>query len=336
MTVSRRRSRLARCPQPDKLREPWQLTHRPSSRPTAWQRHASFTVTSLGAAAKLLCERGSGGTASAKAPRRGDVTDRFKVNTQNLKQPFIACIHISYIPPMARPHIVFIEGLPGSGKTTAAITIGHRLPRSRVFLESQMEHPLLVGVPDERGAAFADIHHIYSADGFAAAALVRLEGFLANTEPGTPYIFESHPIQSTVRVLLQLDAAEVTVLKFWSQLQDRLGSAEPQLVYLQENDPQRALTNIIRARGPAWERYVVDAFNRYPWMTARGLSGIGGMLEMIGQYAAMTDRLVALWRFPVLRLAARPASYQERTDAMIEWLAREERATDRANLRAPR
>ena len=240
---------------------------------------------------------------------------------------------------MARPRIVFIEGLPGSGKTTAAITIGHRLPRGRVFLESQTDHPLRVGVPDERGAAFADIHQIYSADSFAAAALVRLEGFLANTDPGTPYIFESHPIQSTVRVLLQLDAAEVTVLKFWSQLQDRLGSAELQLVYLQENDPQQALTDIIRARGPAWERYVVDAFNRYPWMQARGLSGVGGMLEMIGQYAAMTDRLVALWRFPVLRLPARPASYHERTDAMIEWLASEEQSTDiagRTNLRAPR
>jgi hypothetical protein len=63
------------------------------------------------------------------------------------------------------------------------------------------------------------------------------------------------------------------------------------------------------------------------------------MLEMIGQYAAITDRLVALWRFPVLRLAARPASYQERTDAMIEWLASEEQSTDiagRTNLRAPR
>ena len=150
---------------------------------------------------------------------------------------------------MARPRIVFIEGLPGSGKTTAATTLGHRLPRSRVFLESQTDHPLLVGVPDERGAAFADIHQIHSADSFAAAALVRLEGFLANTESGTPYIFESHPIQSTVRVLLQLDAAEVTVFRFWAQLRDRLGSAEPQLVYLQENDPQQALTDIIRREG---------------------------------------------------------------------------------------
>jgi hypothetical protein len=92
----------------------------------------------------------------------------------------------------------------------------------------------------------------------------------------------------------------VTVLKFWSELQDRLGSADLQLVFLQENDPQQQLTDIIRARGPVWERYVVDAFDRYPWMKARGLSGVGGMLEMIGQYSVLTDHLVALWRFAVL------------------------------------
>jgi hypothetical protein len=59
--------------------------------------------------------------------------------------------------------------------------------------------------------------------------------------------------------------------------------------------PQQALTDIIGARGPAWWRYVVDAFNRYPWMKVRSLSGVGGMLEMIDQYSALTDRLVALW-----------------------------------------
>jgi hypothetical protein len=88
--------------------------------------------------------------------------------------------------------------------------------------------------------------------------------------------------------------------EFWLELQDRLGSADLQLVFLQENDPQQQLTDIIRARGPVWERYVVDAFDRYPWMKARGLSGVGGMLEMIGQYSVLTDHLVALWRFAVL------------------------------------
>jgi hypothetical protein len=222
---------------------------------------------------------------------------------------------------MERPHVVFIDGLPGSGKSTAAAAIGRRFPGACVFLESEPDHPLLVGVPDTMGAAFADIHAIHSAESFATAALEKLERFLANAAGHTRYVFESHPIQSTVRVLLQLDAAEATVLRFWSELQNRLDPALPQLVYLQETDPRQALTDIFRSRGPAWESYVVDAFSRCPWMQARGLSGVGGVRDMFAQYSALADRLVGAWRFPLLRLAARPASYQDRTDAMIAWLA---------------
>ena len=94
------------------------------------------------------------------------------------------------------------------------------------------------------------------------------------------------------------------------------------MVYFEESEPRQALTEIIRTRGSAWESYVVDAFNRYPWMKARGLSGIGGILEMIAQYSALTDRLVGSWRFSLLRLAARPENYQESIDSLIEWLAR--------------
>jgi hypothetical protein len=44
------------------------------------------------------------------------------------------------------------------------------------------------------------------------------------------------------------------------------------------------------------------------------------MIEAFGEYLALTDRLVALWRYPLLTLTARPRSYQERTRALIEWL----------------
>src|SRR5262245_43221040 len=203
--------------------------------------------------------------------------------------------------PMERLHVVFIDGLPGSGKSTAAAAIGCRLPGSRIFLESEPDHPLLVGVPDAMGAAFPDIHEIHSTESFATAALEKLERFLAHAEGHTRYVFESHPIQSTVRVLLQLDAPEATVSRFWSELQDKLDSARPQLVYLQESDPRQALADIVRNRGAAWESYVVDAFSRYPWMRARGLSGMDGIREMIAQYSALADRLVGAWRFPLLR-----------------------------------
>jgi hypothetical protein len=226
---------------------------------------------------------------------------------------------------MQSPRILFIDGLPGSGKSTAAAEIGRRHSQSRVFLESHPGHPLLVGAPDEVGAAFANIHQIHSVDSFAHAALEKLEVFLKTVEGDVLYVFESHPVQSTVRVLLQLDAPEPTIIAFWSNLQNRLGPLVPGLVYFRESDPRRAIEEIFRARGPAWERYVVEAINQSPWMNIRGLSGIGGVLEMFGHYAACMDRLMGLWRFPILTLAARPVSYEARTRAMIEWVKSSER-----------
>src|SRR5262245_38513787 len=117
--------------------------------------------------------------------------------------------------------VLFIDGLPGSGKSTAAEAVGRHLPHSRVFLESTPHHPLLVAIPDRMGAAFADIHEIHSWDSFAATALAKLESFLETVGCDALYVFESHPIQSTVRVLFQLDAPHTTIFQFWSDMQDR-------------------------------------------------------------------------------------------------------------------
>jgi hypothetical protein len=124
------------------------------------------------------------------------------------------------------------------------------------------------------------------------------------------YIFESHPLQSTVRVLLQLDAPEPAILKFWSDMQDRLAPVEPWLLYFRENDPGQAMEAIFRDRGLAWQSYVVEAFSQSPWMKGRGLVGVTGLVEAVQHYAAFTDRLVDSWRFPMLALAARPESYR--------------------------
>jgi hypothetical protein len=45
------------------------------------------------------------------------------------------------------PQILFIDGLPGSGKSTAAEAVGGSISDSRVFLESAPNHPLLVSTP---------------------------------------------------------------------------------------------------------------------------------------------------------------------------------------------
>ncbi len=222
---------------------------------------------------------------------------------------------------VARPRVLFIDGIPGSGKSTAANAVGGTLSDSQVFAEMAANHPLLLASPDTMGAAFADIHEMYSADSFAAAALGRLDAFLKSAGDDVLYVFESHPIQSTVRVLFQLDAPRPAILQFWSDLQDRLASAQPRLIYFQESNPLQALRQITGVRGPVWTRYLFEAFEKTPWMLARGLSGAEGGERMFVEYAELIDRLVDLWRFPLLKLPARPESYEARTAALTKWAA---------------
>jgi hypothetical protein len=182
------------------------------------------------------------------------------------------------------------------------------------------DHPLLVAAPDQIGAAFAGIHEKHSADSFPAAALGKLDAFLKSAETDVLYVFESHPIQSTVRVLFQLDAPQTTILQFWSDLQDRMAFIQPRLIYFHERDPLQAFRQINRMRGPNWERYLTEAFEQSPWMRARSLSGVEGADQMIVAYASLVDRLADVWRFPMLKLPARPENYQARTDALIKWI----------------
>ena len=109
-------------------------------------------------------------------------------------------------------------------------------------------------------------------------------------------------------------------MQFWSDLQDRLADVQPRLIYFQERDPLQALKEINRKRGPTWESYLVAAFEQSPWMKARALSGIEGAYQMFVAYADLVDRLADLWRFPILKLPARPESYEARTDVLTKWV----------------
>jgi len=68
--------------------------------------------------------------------------------------------------------------------------------------------------------------------------------FLKGAGHDVLYAVESHPIQSTVRVLFQLDAPQTTILQFWSDLQDRLAVAQSRLIYFQERNPPQALRRV--------------------------------------------------------------------------------------------
>jgi hypothetical protein len=66
--------------------------------------------------------------------------------------------------------------------------------------------------------------------------------------------------------------------------------------------------------------YFIEALKQSPWMKARALSGVKGVDQMLVEYADFIDQLVDLWRFPMLKLPARPENYEARTDALTKWV----------------
>jgi len=55
-------------------------------------------------------------------------------------------------------------------------------------------------------------------------------------------------------------------------------------------------------------------------MKARVLSGIEGSYQMFVAYAYLVDQLADLWRFPILKLPARPKNHEARTNALTKWV----------------
>jgi len=117
-----------------------------------------------------------------------------------------------------------------------------------------------------------------------------------------------------------MDAPQTTILQFWSDLQDRLAVVQPRLIYFQERNPLQALKEINRKRGPTWESYLVEALEQSPWMRARALSGLEGADQMVVAYADLIDQLAEQWRFPILKLPARPENYEAQTDMLTRWV----------------
>jgi hypothetical protein len=219
--------------------------------------------------------------------------------------------------------LIFIEGLPGSGKSESSRKLAANLSAAglavKTFIETDQINPLHTGDLDPEGAAFADVHLRFTPDAFAQQSLEKYQALRHFPFEGA-LIFESFPIQSHIRVLLQMDAGEECISRFWSNLQDALEPLQPALIFFEESDPEAALRRIIEHRGQRWGEYIVGALQQSPYATARGLRGLEGILQLMSDYNTLMNTLVTTWRFDRLVLEARPSDYANRDRQILTWI----------------
>ena len=213
---------------------------------------------------------------------------------------------------MIETRLIFVEGLPGLGKTTCAYAITERLQSlgmpAKFFEEHQAEHPLNVGgdlLPAGDVVGEAYFQH-YTPQRFVEESLERWQSFVkAALQDRAVSVLDSHPYQNAARLLLQMNASVEDIATYIEQVEAAAQPLGPVLIYFTQAGIEQALQNmesIGAQRGEAWTSYIVALVTHSPYAVARGLSGLTGVSQFLMDYKRLFDTLVSRTRLPNLRL----------------------------------
>jgi hypothetical protein len=223
---------------------------------------------------------------------------------------------------MRTTNLIFVEGLPGLGKTTTAVWLASRLqavhPRVNLLLETQPGHPLNVGgdllpAGDVTGEEFFER---YTPASFVRESLERWRTFVRFASASdTITVLDSYPFQNAARILLQLDMGFDGIYEYVGQVEALAAPLQPALIYLAHWDAEemtRHFSQISAQRGREWTNYVIMLMKQAPYARARQLEGFEGVLEFLRDYKRLTDALARRTPMPGVVIEAGTGNWEER------------------------
>ena len=219
---------------------------------------------------------------------------------------------------MLGTRMIFVDGLPGSGKSATAEYVARELERRgipcRLLRERQTGHPLNVGgdLHPSGNTTGARMFATYTIGSFVEESLARWNAFVAEAMDSERInVLDSYPFQNSVRVLLQMDADPVTLDAYQSRVEEQAAGLAPVLIYLDPGDAERAVREIATQRGPAWTDYAIAVATECPYASTRGLQGLDGAIAILRSYKQLLDESVARCPFPKLVLSGCHRRWQD-------------------------
>ena len=182
--------------------------------------------------------------------------------------------------------ILFVEGAPGTGKSTTAqflaLHAGRGGRRATWIYEDEAAHPIFA-TPDTS-----------SWDAYFTDSIDRWRAFAAKAGgPGDLTVIESALIQRPVFTLLRADVPPHTALAFLVRVAAVVRDAEPVLLYLSHVDPVAAFRALCARRGPEWVDGHVRRFESSAFAERRGVRGVDGLERYWSEHEALARRVVA-------------------------------------------
>jgi len=199
-------------------------------------------------------------------------------------------------PKLFDSHLIVLDGLPGSGKTTTGQWLTSQLREhgriARWLPETEISHPLWwyehwngkeYQPPDFEKATVEE---------FIQTSLKKWKDFATLTNATKQQVIaESVFFQNAVAMFLMGSAGPQMLIEYAREVQNLTRPLEPVLIYFRLNDPAAALRRICTLRGPRFEGELIHNMERFPYLKQRNLHGLAGVATLWHHIGTITDLL---------------------------------------------
>lgn len=203
---------------------------------------------------------------------------------------------------MLDTRFIFVEGIPGAGKTTAVECLTRRievqtgLPAHPIWEDGPMRVSLTL--PHPRA-----VWQAVSAEQYVERSLSLWRTFLAEAErSGAVSVCDGMLFHGNMTDLLLMDAEPVMLRGYVAQVLGTLAALKPAVIYLRRDDVAAALRAICDERGSAWEAYQTGWKLASPYAQRRGLRGFDGLARFYRDYRDVCDGIFAELDVPKLAI----------------------------------
>lgn len=167
---------------------------------------------------------------------------------------------------MLDTQLLFVDGIPGSGKSTTAQQIYlhclHQGWEAEWFYEHDAEHPIYRTSDCEAAMANGSMEAIR----FFDIAFDSWENLVkSHRSRNRLTILECTLFQVTVGAQLLLEWDREIILAYQKRIWHTVRELNPVLIYLFQNDVAAALNQIVQKRGDAFDRYLIEKLAPTPY-----------------------------------------------------------------------
>jgi hypothetical protein len=205
------------------------------------------------------------------------------------------------IPPLSNvwPRLVIVEGIMGSGKSTATMNIARRLEAFGIpatgITEGVDPHPIRFDW-DLPWSAMPPAE-------LAKSCIAKWRAFVDRSLAADRIqVVDGQLFHGNLTSLLLLEADMELIAAHCREVVAVIKPLRPLLIYFYQDDVDSAIRAVSAQRGDKWVDYQTNWKLESPYARRRGLAGRDGLIALYRQYRALTDRLFADLDMPKIRI----------------------------------